>query len=115
MTTIYIYDPAAAAPLPPLPVGALVIATWNLLEEASDLPQPVYITVSSTQIVTLQFPDNQDSYRAIARWAHRFGGVITNRPVKDDGNERRTVCSADFTYYGIRAEAYAIIPAVTPA
>jgi hypothetical protein len=41
MTIIRIYDPeAAAAPLTPLPVSALVIATWNLLEEASDLPHP---------------------------------------------------------------------------
>jgi hypothetical protein len=116
MTTIYIYDPKAAAPLPPLPVSALVIATWNLLEEASDLPQPSYITVHHrTQSIGLQFPAEASSYRAIARWAHRFGAVITTAPVGDDGDGLRTSCSAEFDYYGIRAQAYAIIPAAPPA
>ena len=44
MTTIHIYDAkadgSASEKLTPLPISALVIATWNLLEEAADLPQP---------------------------------------------------------------------------
>jgi hypothetical protein len=117
MITVHITDPKdaehALASLTPLPVAGLVIATWNLLEEAADLPQPRYLTVSSTQSISLQFPDAPSSYRAITRWALRFGGVLTSTPCKDDSKGPRTWCRVEFDYYGIRAEAYAIIPAGT--
>jgi hypothetical protein len=114
MTSIHTFDPkAATAPLPPLPISALVIATWNLLEEASDLPQPKYLTVSSTQSIDLQFPADKSSYRSITRWARRFGGVITSVPAQDDDKGPRTLCQVEFDYYGVRIEAYAIIPAAT--
>jgi hypothetical protein len=109
--SIDIYDPkAAAAPLTPLPISALVIATWNLLEEASDLPQPKFLTVSSRQSIDLQFPADRPSYQTIARWALRFGGVVTSVLIQDEKGSR-TLCKVDFDYYGIRVEAYAIIPA----
>jgi hypothetical protein len=113
MTSIHIYDPkatgSASEKLTPLPISALVIATWNLLEEAADLPQPRYLTVSRGQSIDLQFPDA----RSITRWALRFGGVLTSTPVKADATGPRILCQAQFDYYGIRAEAYAIIPAAT--
>ena len=52
MTSIHIYDPAdgAALPeLPPLPIGVLVVGTADLLQQAADLPQPRYISISSGQ------------------------------------------------------------------
>jgi hypothetical protein len=109
--SIDIYDPEAAdrasAKLTPLPISALVIAVWNLLEEAADLPKPRYLSVSSTQSVNLQFADAQP----ITRWALRFGGVLSSTLIEDDGKGPRTMCQVEFDYYGIRVEAYAIIPA----
>ena len=51
MTSIHTYDPAdgAALPeLPPLPIGVLAVGTAELLQQAADLPQPRYITISTT-------------------------------------------------------------------
>ena len=112
MTSIHTHDQEsgpASVKLTPLPISALLIATWNLLEEAADLPQPRYLTVSSRQSVDLQVPDA----RSITLWARRFGGVLTSKPVKDDSKGPRTLCQVEFDYYGIHVEAYAIIPAAT--
>jgi hypothetical protein len=113
MTSIHIHDLKAAdsdsAKLTPLPISALVIATWNLLEEAADLPQPRHLTVSSGQRIDVQLPDG----RSVTRWALRFGGVLSSTPVKDDDKGPRTLYQVEFDYYGIRVEAYAIIPAGT--
>jgi hypothetical protein len=115
MTTIYIYDPKAVAELPelpPLPIGALVVGTFNLLEQAADLAQPRYLTISDTQNIALQFPDDKSSRTALNRWALRFGGTITTRPHEGkDGPE--TLYRLDFGYYGVAVEAYAFIPAET--
>ena len=112
MTTIYIYDPKAGnglPELPPLPIGALVAGTLNLLEQAADLTQPRYLTISDTQNVCLQFPDTKSSRTTLNRWALRFGGTLTTRPHEGkDGPE--TLCRLDFDYYGVAVEAYAFIP-----
>ena len=113
MTSIRIYDPkAAAAPLTPLPISALAIATWNLLEEASDLPQPQYLTISDTQHIDLQFAGDPSSLRAITRWALRFGGVLTSEPHEGKSGPQ-TRCRLQFDYYGVAIKAYAYIPAGT--
>ena len=113
MTSIHIYDPKAeAAPLTPLPISALVIATWNLLEEASGLPQPQYLTISDTQHIDLQFAGKPSSLRAITRWALRFGGVLTSEP--HEGKQGpQTWCRLEFDYYGVAIAAYAHVPAET--
>jgi hypothetical protein len=115
MTTIYIYDPKAhdgLPELPPLPIGALVVGTFNLLEQAADLPQPRYLTISDTQNVCFQFPDDKASRKALNQWALRFGGTQTTRPHEGkDGPE--TLCRLAFDYYGVAVEAYAFIPAET--
>jgi hypothetical protein len=109
--TIHAYNPKpSASALTPLPIAALAIAVWNLLDEASDLPQPRYLTVSDMQRIGLQFPADRSSFRSITRWALRFSGVITSTPINDDKGPR-TLCAFEFDYYGIRAEAYAVIPA----
>jgi hypothetical protein len=116
MTSIYIYGPKAdgSAPekLTPLPISALVIATWNLLEEAADLPQPVYLSVSDLQSISLQFAPDPSSLRAITRWALRFGGVATSKPRKGKRGPE-TWCRVEFDYYGVAIDAYAHVPAGT--
>jgi hypothetical protein len=113
MTTIHIYDlKAAAASLTPLPISALVIATWNLLDEASDLPQPQYLTISDTQHIDLQFAGKPSSLRAITRWALRFGGVLTSEPHEGKSGPQ-TRCGLVFDYHGVAITAYAYIPAAT--
>jgi len=117
MTTVYIYDPKAEGTelpkLPPLPIGCLVVGTFNLLEEAIDLPQPQDIHVSDLQSISLQFAGEQPSLRAITRWAQRFGGVITSE-LHDTERGPQTWCRLEFDYYGVAVKAYAHIPA-TPA
>ncbi len=113
MTSIHIYDlkaDSALAELPPLPIGALVAGTLNLLDEAIDLPQPIYITVSDTQSISLQFDPEPSSVRDISRWALRFGGLLTTEPV-DGKHGRYTKCQLEFGYYGVNVKAYALIPA----
>jgi len=103
MTTIHIYDPkgigTATAKLTPLPMPGLIIAAWNLLDQACDLVQPIDIAVSEPR-----------SMAAITRWAMRFGGVLTSKPHQTDKGPQ-TWCRAEFDYYGITVTAYAHIPA----
>ena len=117
MTSIYIFDPndgAELPELPPLPIGVLAVGTADLLQQAADLPQPHYITISSTQRVDFQFAPEQASVRAITRWALRFGSVITSQPHQgQDGPQ--TWHRADFDYFGIAVTAYAHIPAAPAA
>jgi hypothetical protein len=112
MTSIHIYDPAslgAALPdLPPLPIGALAVGLVNLLQEAADLPQPTYVTVSDTQAIDLLFPGRWPSIKTITRWALRFGSVMTSQPHQgEDGTE--TWCRTEFRYYGVAITAFAHI------
>ena len=81
-------DGPALPELPPLPIGVLVVGTAELLQQAADLPQPIYLTVSDTQSVDLLFAPEQASVRALTRWAARFGSVMTSQPGKGtDGTE----------------------------
>jgi hypothetical protein len=115
VTTIYIYDPKAGdlvPELPPLPIGALAVATVNLLDQAADLDQPRYLSISDTQNVCFQFPGDKSSMTALTRWALRFGGTLTTSPHEGkDGPQ--TLCRLAFDYYGVAVEAYAFIPADT--
>jgi hypothetical protein len=98
--------------LPPLPVGALLYGVAELLDKALDLPQPRYVTVSSTQHIGLQFDPDRSSFAAIAKWSLRFGGVLVSTPRSgEDGPQ--TLCRLEFDYFGVPVEAYAIIPAGT--
>jgi len=113
MTSIHIWDPsdgAALPELPPLPIGVLAVGTADLLQQAADLPQPHYITISSTQSVDFQFAKEQASMRAVTRWALRFGSVVTSEPHQGRSGPE-TWCRADFDYFGIAVMAYAHIPA----
>ena len=115
MTSIHAYDPMALnttlAELPPLPIAALMIGVYNLLQEGADLPQPCYVAVSQTsQQIDLQFPGKQPSLRAITGWAHRFGSAVTTHPHHDERGQFTRV-TATFGYYGLTVNSYAYIPA----
>ena len=115
MTSIHAYDPTALnttlGELPPLPMAALMIGVYNLLQEGADLPQPGYLSVSQTsQRIDLQFPGKQPSLRAITTWAHRFGSAVTTDPHRDERGQFTRV-TATFGYYGLAVTAYAYIPA----
>jgi len=116
MTSIYTYngsDGAALPELPPLPIGPLAAGAADLLQQAADLPQPRYVTISEIgQAVGLQFDGDPSSLRAITRWTIRFGGVVISQPYHDECGPQ-TSCQAKFDYYGIAVTAYAYIPAGT--
>jgi hypothetical protein len=81
-----------------------------------DLPQPVYLSVSqSGQEVSLQFADTQDSFRALAQWAERFGGTVTGCPYTHSGGQQSIHCQVKFPAVGVKVEAYAFITATTAA
>jgi hypothetical protein len=114
MTTTHAHDPkvstSASAKLTPLPMAALVIAAWNLLDQAGDLPQPHMITMYDTQHISFQFPPEQLSLHTVARWARRFGSEMTSGPHQTERG-RQTWCRTEFDYYGVTVDAYAHIPA----
>jgi hypothetical protein len=115
MTSTHLGDQTALkttlAELPPLPMAALTIGVYNLLQDGADLPQPSYVSVSATgQRIDLQFPGKQPSKRAITGWARRFGSVVTTSPHRDERGPFTRV-AATFGYYGLTVTAYAYIPA----
>jgi len=113
MTSIHIYDPAngsALPELPPLPIGALVVAAQNLMQQAADLPQPVHVTICDTQSITVQFAQVKASLKAITRWALRFGGIaVSESHQTEDGPQ--IWCRTEFDYYGVTVRAFAHVPA----
>lgn len=117
MTSIHVDDPSdgmSLPELPPLPIGALVAGTLNLLQEAADLPEPRYLTVSDSQHIGVQFDNAKASMRALTRWARRFGGLVVSEPAETEYGPH-TYCHAEFTYYGVDVKAYAFIPAAPAA
>jgi hypothetical protein len=118
VTSIRTYDPASAGTalpeLPPLPIGALMAGAAELLQQAASLPAPIWVSVSNTQHISVQFGPARASARAITRWAARFGSVTTSQPGQGtDGTE--TWYRTEFDYYGIAVTAYAHIPAAPAA
>jgi hypothetical protein len=115
VTSISLHDPTTLnttlAELPPLPMAALMIGVYNLLQEGADLPQPGYVSVSeAAQQIDLQFPGKHPSLRAITGWAHRFGSAVSKHPHHDERGQFTRV-TATFGYYGLTVKAYAYIPA----
>jgi len=114
VTSINLHNQAApdeaSAELPPMPIGHLAAGAAELLQQAADLPQPRYISISMTQSVGLQFAPEQASVRAVTRWALRFGSVMTSQPGQchqGPGTWHR----AEFGNCGIAVTAYAHVPA----
>jgi hypothetical protein len=115
MTSTSLHDPTTLdttlAELPPLPMAALMIGVYNLLQDGADLPQPCHVAVSEAgQSIDLQFPGAQPSKRAITGWARRFGSAVSTHP-HHDGRGVFLRVTAKFGYYGLAVKAYAYIPA----
>jgi hypothetical protein len=92
-------------------IDALAEYAADLLAQTSDLPAPVYFSVSEAgQQVSLQFADTPDSFPALAEWAWRFGGTVTGCPHTRDG-QQSVHCEVKFTDNGVKVEAYAFITA----
>ena len=90
-------------------------ASADLLQEAADLPQPCYVTVYADQPADRPaVPRQAGQRRAITRWAHRFGSVVTSQPAPRRARPVTRPGTATFGYYGLTVTAYAHIPA-TPA
>jgi hypothetical protein len=115
MTSTSLHDQTpldtALAELPPLPMAALMIGVYNLLQDGADLPQPCHVSVSETgQQIDLQFPGTQPSKRAITQWARRFGSTVSTHP-HHNGRGAFTRVTTRFGYYGLTVKTYAYIPA----
>jgi hypothetical protein len=90
----------------------------DLLAKNSDLPAPVFFSVSEAgQQVSLQFAGTPGSFRALAQWAERFGGTVTGCPTTHDDGRQSVHCEVKFTDHGVKVEAYAFItaPKAAPA
>ncbi len=113
MTSIDLHDRLneTLAELPPLPMAALMIGVYNLLQEGADLPQPCHVAVSQAgQQIDMQFPGEQPSVRAITKWARRHRSTVHKRP-HHDGRGVFTRVTATFSYYGLTVKTYSYIPA----
>jgi len=115
MTSTSLHDQAdlnaTLAELPPLPMAALMIGVYNLLQDGADLPQPCHIAISEAgQSIDMQFPGTQPSKRAITAWARRFGTTVHAHP-HHDGRGVFTRVTTKFGYYGLAVKAYTYIPA----
>ena len=100
----------------PLSIGGLVADAVDILRDATDLPRPTSVTVyAEVQHISFQFAREPGSYAAIAAWAELFGATLTSRPRKDQDGNPVNICRASFEYYGIAAEAFAVIPAASAA
>ena len=117
MTSIHTYRPgesgASLPALPPMSMACMAVGIVDLLDEAADLPQPLYISIhQESQSVGFQFAPVTASIRALTHWALRFGAVLVSHPDSGEGN-RVTWYQASFSYYDIAVTAYARIPAKT--
>jgi hypothetical protein len=112
MGSIHVHTPnggPALPDLPPIPIGALAVGLCDLLDQAKDLAQPRYITISDTQSIGLQFGNDQASLKAIDRWARRFGSEVTTSVRNDDNGPWQWVTTT-LDWFGVEVVAYAHIP-----
>src|SRR5215470_18803251 len=110
MTTIDIPDYVTRAKS----LTDITLIAADLLAHAadSDLPAPDTAHLShGGQEVSLGFPGHRDTFRALARWAEEFGGVVTGEPFTRDNGQESVHCQVKFPYQGVSVEAYAFITA----
>jgi hypothetical protein len=93
-------------------IDALAEYAADLLAQNSDLPAPMYFSVSEAgQEISLQFVGTADSFTALAEWAWRFGGTVTGCPTTHEDGRQSVHCEVKFTDNGVRVQAYAFITA----
>ena len=91
-----------------------------LLMEATGLPDPSSVTIYGVlegyahDEASLQFPRADESSKALALWAERFGGVITAKTMKRDEGPQLWI-DVEFTFRDtLRVTAFAHIPLPLP-
>jgi hypothetical protein len=107
---------AAPGELRQMSIGGLAAEAAAVLwdSERWGLPGPRNVTVYSGAAgaeLSFQFGDTPASFTALAQWADFFGGTITSKNIRHNGPAR--LCRVKFTYHGVPADAYAIVPATT--
>ena len=97
-------------PAPRKSARELAVHAAALLTENSDLPAPVYFSVTQAgQEISLQFAGSADTFRAMADWAERFGSTVTAEPGSDKDSGPYVRCAVEFSDLGVRVKAYAYI------
>jgi hypothetical protein len=93
-------------------IAELAGCAADLLAENSDLPVPVYFSVSeSGQEVSLQFGSTPDTFATLAEWAERFGANVTGCPHTHSTGQQSVHCKVEFTHHGMNVELYAFVTA----
>jgi hypothetical protein len=95
--------------IPPMSMATMAVGLTDLLDEATDLPQPRYITIHEIQAISLGFDPVPESLQTLTRWALRFGAVLVSERTEATA-EPCTYIHARFSYRDIAVTAYALIP-----
>jgi hypothetical protein len=95
-------------------IAELASFAAELLVENSDLPTPVYFSVSeASQEVSLQFGSTPDTFAALAEWAERFGVNVTGCPHTHSTGQQSVHCKVEFAHRSVNVELYAFVTAPT--
>jgi hypothetical protein len=101
----------AAPELPSISIAALAVGLSDLLRAADGLGLPhMAIIHESTRHYSLQFAPEHASLKALARWAHRFGGVLVSENRLNANHQACTYAGVSFDYSGVEVGAYAYVP-----
>jgi hypothetical protein len=97
-------------PVPDKTMAELAVALVAMFTEDDSLPQPGYVTLSTTgQEIDMQFGTTPDTFHAMACWAERFGATVTGSRTTDVHGEPAVRCELRFAYTGVAVRAYAYI------
>ena len=97
-------------PVPDKTMAELAVALVAMFTEDESLPQPGYLTLSTTgQGIDLQFGSTPDTFHAMACWAEGFGATVTGSRTTDVHGEPAVRCELRFAYTGVAVRAYAYI------
>jgi hypothetical protein len=101
----------AAPELPPISIAALAVGLSDLLRAANGLGLPHMAVIhESTRHYSLQFAPEHASLKALARWAHRFGGVLVSENRLNHDRQPCIYAGVTFDYSGVEVHAYAYVP-----
>ena len=112
MTSIHTYEAGTGAPAAAAAADRRA-GSWRSQPAPRGGPAPRSPGTSLCSIpkqIGVQFASVKPSMQAVARWARRFGGIVTTetRPAK---TRPETWCTTKFSYYGVTMKAYARVPA----
>ena len=99
-----------------LPLAALAAVVVSLLTDAdtAGLTPARYVTLwHASQEISIGFGTDPTMPHAIARWAERYGGTLTNHRYTSDDGEQRVRADARFVYQDVPVDLYGYAPAGT--